>query len=76
VSLLRVYAVSERQPADPSPFLDPGPLTDGDLELVLVERMPGDPAVGRVPMYRFPIASPQGDAHPNRRASKRRIHRP
>ena len=34
-------------------FLDPGRLIDGDLELVLVETIPGDPARGWVPEYRF-----------------------
>ena len=32
---------------------DPGPLDDGELELVLVERYPGDAARGFVPAYRF-----------------------
>ena len=36
-----------------SGFLDPGALVDHDLELVLVETCPGDPAVGYVPAYRF-----------------------
>jgi len=34
-------------------FHDPGRLVDGDLELVLVEKDPGDPAAGHVPAYRF-----------------------
>ena len=34
-------------------FHDPGRLVDGDLELVLVERYPGDPAINYVPTYRF-----------------------
>jgi predicted acetyltransferase len=34
-------------------FHEPGPLRDGDLELVLVARIPGDPARGYVPAYRF-----------------------
>lgn len=34
-------------------FHDPGKLVDGDLELVLAERYPGDPARGLVPAYRF-----------------------
>jgi tagatose 1,6-diphosphate aldolase len=34
-------------------FLEPGPLTDGDLEVVLVERHPGDPSRGLAPAYRF-----------------------
>ena len=34
-------------------FQDPGRLIDGDLELVLVEKCPGDSTVGHVPAYRF-----------------------
>ena len=34
-------------------FLDPGKLTDGDLELVLIKKVPADPARQRVPVYRF-----------------------
>ena len=34
-------------------FQDPGRLIDEDLELVLVETCPPDPATGRVPEYRF-----------------------
>src|SRR5689334_12987359 len=34
-------------------FLDPGPLIDGDLRLVLAEKYPGDTVLGRVPAYRF-----------------------
>jgi tagatose 1,6-diphosphate aldolase len=34
-------------------FLDPGRLADGDLELVLIERFPGNQAKGLVPAYRF-----------------------
>ncbi len=34
-------------------FYDPGRLIDGDLELVLVENYPGDPAINYVPAYRF-----------------------
>lgn len=36
-----------------SKFDDPGRSIDGDLELVLVEKDPGDPATGHVPTYRF-----------------------
>jgi predicted acetyltransferase len=44
-------------------FLDPGPLIDDDLELVLVEKDPGDPSRGRVPAYRFKmIQVGQGEA--------------
>lgn len=34
-------------------FRDPGSLRDGELELVLVEKFPGDSGVGQVPAYRF-----------------------
>jgi tagatose 1,6-diphosphate aldolase len=34
-------------------FHDPGELVDRDLELVLVEKRPGDPSIGYVPAYRF-----------------------
>ena len=34
-------------------FHDPGRLIDGDLELILVEKYPGDPAINYVPAYRF-----------------------
>jgi predicted acetyltransferase len=34
-------------------FFDPGPLRDGDLELVLVEKSPGRPEEGIVPAYHF-----------------------
>jgi tagatose 1,6-diphosphate aldolase len=34
-------------------FRDPGALTDGDLELHLVERRSGDPRKGLVPEYKF-----------------------
>ncbi len=34
-------------------FLDPGPLVDGDLELVLVEKRQGNPWLSRVPAYKF-----------------------
>ena len=34
-------------------FLDPGKLADGELELALVERFPGDSSKGYVPAYRF-----------------------
>ncbi len=33
--------------------LDPGPLVDGDLTLVLAQYLPGRPAQGFVPSYRF-----------------------
>lgn len=34
-------------------FRDPGRLIDGDLELVLVEKRPGDPSRNHVPAYKF-----------------------
>lgn len=34
-------------------FLDPGRLVDQDLQLVLLEKYPGDPAKEWVPAYRF-----------------------
>ena len=36
-------------------FGNPGRLVDGDLELVLVEQYPGDPAANRVPAYKFQL---------------------
>jgi predicted acetyltransferase len=41
-------------------FLKPGPLTDGEVQLVLVYERPGDPLVGRVPSYVFDIARRAG----------------
>jgi tagatose 1,6-diphosphate aldolase len=34
-------------------FHEPGQLIDGELELVLVEKVPGNPVVNHVPAYRF-----------------------
>lgn len=34
-------------------FLDPGPLIDGELELVVNDTQPGDPSRGYVPNYEF-----------------------
>jgi tagatose 1,6-diphosphate aldolase len=34
-------------------FYDPGRLIDGDLELVLVKKHPGDPGQNYVPVYKF-----------------------
>jgi predicted acetyltransferase len=34
-------------------FHDPGKLIDDDLELILVEKYPGDPAINYVPAYKF-----------------------
>ncbi|HVG94073.1 MAG TPA: GNAT family N-acetyltransferase [Planctomycetota bacterium] len=48
---------ARRPPTDPAvarwAWLDPGPMVDGDLELVLAERAEADPALGHVPAYRF-----------------------
>ena len=38
-------------------FYDPGRLIDQDLELVLFERYPGDPAIKYVPTYKFKMIS-------------------
>ena len=38
-------------------FYEPDKLIDGDLELVLVERYPGDPNIGFVPHYKFKMMS-------------------
>jgi predicted acetyltransferase len=38
-------------------FRDPGELVDGELRLVLRERVPADPARGWVPMYRFDLTA-------------------
>ena len=37
----------------PLEFCDPGRLIDSDLELVLVEKYPGDPAINYAPAYKF-----------------------
>ena len=34
-------------------WIDPGVLVDQDLELILAERSPADPAKGYVPVYKF-----------------------
>jgi len=34
-------------------FHDPGKLVDGDLELLLIDKYPGDPALRWAPAYRF-----------------------
>lgn len=39
-------------------FYDPGKLVDGDLELVLTEQYPGDPAINYVPAYPFKMVHP------------------
>ena len=41
-------------------FLDPGELVDGDLELVLVRKVPADPVKGHVPGYVFEMRSRPG----------------
>jgi len=41
-------------------FLEPGPLQDGDLELVLVSKYPGDPGTGFSPAYKFEMCTPYG----------------
>jgi tagatose 1,6-diphosphate aldolase len=40
----------------PLEFYDPGRLIDDDLELVLVEKYPGDPAIDYAPAYKFKMA--------------------
>ncbi len=42
----------------PFDFLDPGPLVDGDLELVLSKRFEADPEMGLVPAYVFHMRRP------------------
>lgn len=37
-------------------FYDPGPLIDGDLELILKEARPAEPDRGYVPAYKFKMA--------------------
>ena len=41
-------------------FLVPGPLIDDDLELVLVEKIPGDPLINYVPAYKFKMTLTPG----------------
>lgn len=41
-------------------FHDPGELADGDLELLLAEKYPGDPSVGYVPAYKFKMVRAGG----------------
>lgn len=40
-------------PDAPFAFRDPGPLTDGELSLVIDYRSPSDPARGWIPTYHF-----------------------
>lgn len=42
----------------PITFYEPGKLVDGDLELVLTEKYPGDPAISYSPAYRFKMVHP------------------
>ncbi|MBN1548516.1 MAG: GNAT family N-acetyltransferase, partial [Syntrophaceae bacterium] len=42
-------------------FLNPGQLVDDDLELVLVERYPGDPAINYAPAYLFKMVLAGGN---------------
>lgn len=39
-------------------FIDPGRLTDNDLELVLTKQIPADPVAKRVPYYEFEMRQP------------------
>jgi predicted acetyltransferase len=41
-----------------SVFLDPGRLVDGDLELILINKTPGNPAINFVPAYHFMMTHP------------------
>ena len=41
----------------PFEFLNPGKLTDNDLELILVNKAPANPAKKRVPCYEFEMRS-------------------
>lgn len=41
----------------PFEFLDPGRLVDGDMELVLAEKYPGNPAIAHVPAYKFKMTA-------------------
>lgn len=43
-------------------FLEPGPLIDGDLVLVVAERHPPEPERGRVPAYLFNMTNPGSPA--------------
>src|SRR5204862_506037 len=42
-------------------FYDPGPLIDGDLQLVLKETRPAEPAKAYVPVYRFTMVRVGGE---------------
>lgn len=46
----------------PFRFLDPGPLVDGDLSLVLAEAVAADPVKGWVPAYHFEMRRPADQA--------------
>jgi predicted acetyltransferase len=45
--------LGRRESSSTFEFLDPGRLVDDDLELVLVEKIPGDLSRGYLPAYRF-----------------------
>jgi arginase family enzyme/predicted acetyltransferase len=44
----------------PFRFLEPGRLVDGDLELVLAERLPANPSRKHVPVYKFKMVPVDG----------------
>jgi predicted acetyltransferase len=48
--------------SDAFSFLDPGPLVDGDLSLVLVKTQPADPVKKHVPQYQFEMRRTGSDA--------------
>jgi tagatose 1,6-diphosphate aldolase len=48
-----VYDLTQKESKAMFEFQDPGRLIDGELELVLVEQYPGDPAINYVPAYKF-----------------------
>jgi len=50
--------MTTRATSPPFSFLDPGPLTDGELELVLVNCAPANEARNRVPQYDFEMRVP------------------
>ena len=56
------HSLPSERPGDVFEFHDPGPLVDDDLELVLVEKYPGDPLKEYVPAYRFKMTH-AGQAH-------------
>jgi predicted acetyltransferase len=56
-------------------FLDPGPLADGELELVLVHRLPPDPARDRVACYDFEMRVAGSEASAGRVSFRAQPHR-